>query len=893
MGGRRGGHGRRRLRLESAAPASDRRRPTSLAAARAAHLAHPSAPRRRAFAARPARASTTHRSRRSPLRRRLPGRPWQWLAALRSRPRSRPPGGGSASPRSSCPAQRPTGARPSRLPSPFRSGRPARSRSPPPSRRPARSPWRLPFRRRELPGRLRPPARRPATERPNRPVERRPTRCPSWSASRAFGRDGRAALASGPGAARPAGRAVRPAGPSGQPPVPSGQPPAPPGPPAASSGQPAALSASPRVLQPAPGADLGAARPVPSDRWSTPPLLAPPAPAPLVAPDPPPRGMGYNPTYATGAAGPAQRAALLERDMPQIWPAWASTWSSAGQPTVFDDQLLAAAQANDVSVIMPFDLAPDRDYADPDVRLAIMRDVAAWVVRYRDQPAIVMWGVGNEVTLGMDDDQRRAFAEFYVDLFELVRARPDPPGGPARGRGRLRALHGRCLRAPLRGFCPPQATPTPEAPPSDASAALPASAPAAPPERPTAPAPPLAYQPRPAAAPPASAPPPAPAPAGAAPSLASEPPPPVPPASVCRRPSRRRPSRQHPRHRRPSPLRRPTPPHPPRHPPTFLPMPRPPQPNPRSPRPRLPPRDRSSSPRRARLRRQLLHRPDRPALDRLGRQTRLDAPLLISEYAPAGMSAPATGGFAHMHLRVAAAGRAWSGRRPTPGRPPGRRRSTPTSAWSTPTGARRRDRGRGRAHVRAGPADLDARGHDRPGGRQRVRSAAPARRGAAGRGPPDRDREHRRHGRRRGAHGRGERRARRRGRRRGARRPADPRGRPSDRLGERALRDAGAGWAAALPPACARRCRSSRALPAGPATSRAPSTRPGTSRPPSCAATWPRWQAEPDGGVVSPPPEWRSHGHASRPIEVELEQPRRSASSSRRWTSNTYSKPEP
>jgi hypothetical protein len=34
----------------------------------------------------------------------------------------------------------------------------------------------------------------------------------------------------------------------------------------------------------------------------------------------------------------------------------------------------------------------------------------------------VMWGVGNEVTLEMSDDQRRAFAEFYVDVFDLVRA---------------------------------------------------------------------------------------------------------------------------------------------------------------------------------------------------------------------------------------------------------------------------------------------------------------------------------------------------------------------------------------------------------------------------------------------------------------------------------------
>ncbi|HEY3107830.1 MAG TPA: glycoside hydrolase family 2 TIM barrel-domain containing protein [Chloroflexota bacterium] len=154
----------------------------------------------------------------------------------------------------------------------------------------------------------------------------------------------------------------------------------------------------------------------------------PPAPLPAIALAPgrapealPLRGMGYNPTYATADVAPVRRDELIGRDM-RLMASVGVNMVLGWEPGVFDDQLLAAAQANEVSVIMPFDLKPDWNYGDPEVRLEVLRDVAAWVARYRDQPAVVMWGVGNEVTLAMSDQERRAFAEFYVDLFELVRA---------------------------------------------------------------------------------------------------------------------------------------------------------------------------------------------------------------------------------------------------------------------------------------------------------------------------------------------------------------------------------------------------------------------------------------------------------------------------------------
>src|SRR5262249_15608753 len=104
----------------------------------------------------------------------------------------------------------------------------------------------------------------------------------------------------------------------------------------------------------------------------------------------------------------------------------------------------------------------------PEVRLAVLRDVAAWVARYRDQPAIVMWGIGNEVTLEMSDEQRRAFAEFYVDLFELVRAL-DPTRPVVLREAEdvfapyLAEAFARRQGIPLE----PSPTPSPEAPPAE------------------------------------------------------------------------------------------------------------------------------------------------------------------------------------------------------------------------------------------------------------------------------------------------------------------------------------------------------------------------------------------------------------------------------------------
>jgi len=144
------------------------------------------------------------------------------------------------------------------------------------------------------------------------------------------------------------------------------------------------------------------------------------------------------------------------------------------EPGGFDERLLAAAQANGISVILPFDLKPEWDYADLDLRQDVMTQITAWVTRYQRHPSIVMWGVGNEVTLEMDDAQRRAFAQFYVEAFELVRALD--PSRPVTLREAEDVLAPYLAEALGRrqGVWrdPPTPTITPEEEPTDAATAL-------------------------------------------------------------------------------------------------------------------------------------------------------------------------------------------------------------------------------------------------------------------------------------------------------------------------------------------------------------------------------------------------------------------------------------
>src|SRR5439155_18211021 len=130
------------------------------------------------------------------------------------------------------------------------------------------------------------------------------------------------------------------------------------------------------------------------------------------------RGMGYN-AILTNLA-PADRVARLRRDFALMRRVGVNTVLGWDQPG-FDRTLLDVAQAHGLGVIAHFELKKEWDYGDPRLRQRVLDEVGHWVDDYADHPAVRMWGVGNEVMLGFDDEQAAQFARFYVEIYRTVR----------------------------------------------------------------------------------------------------------------------------------------------------------------------------------------------------------------------------------------------------------------------------------------------------------------------------------------------------------------------------------------------------------------------------------------------------------------------------------------
>jgi hypothetical protein len=150
------------------------------------------------------------------------------------------------------------------------------------------------------------------------------------------------------------------------------------------------------------------------------------------------QGMGLNTQYASQLS-PEDRAQQLESDMAELQSLGVNTvlgWD----PAEFDEVLLDAAQRHGIGVIMPFDLDPAADYTDPTLRQQLHDQVLDWVARYRNHPALRMWGLGNEVLhkivhpawVGPQDPQHdanaRAFGDWLIQTADDIHAAdPDHP----------------------------------------------------------------------------------------------------------------------------------------------------------------------------------------------------------------------------------------------------------------------------------------------------------------------------------------------------------------------------------------------------------------------------------------------------------------------------------
>jgi beta-galactosidase/beta-glucuronidase len=102
--------------------------------------------------------------------------------------------------------------------------------------------------------------------------------------------------------------------------------------------------------------------------------------------------------------------------------------------------LLDAAERHGIGVVLPFELDPEADYTDPELRQHLHDDVMAWVAHYRGHPALRMWGLGNEVLhkivhpawVGPQDPWRElnaeAFSNWLIETADAIHAvDPDHP----------------------------------------------------------------------------------------------------------------------------------------------------------------------------------------------------------------------------------------------------------------------------------------------------------------------------------------------------------------------------------------------------------------------------------------------------------------------------------
>src|SRR5579871_1489443 len=130
-------------------------------------------------------------------------------------------------------------------------------------------------------------------------------------------------------------------------------------------------------------------------------------------------GMGYNPIYRN--LSDAQRAANYQRDFRILCQAGVNTitgWDrdKGYNQDQFDEITLDEAYHYGLGVVMPFYLPPHANYTNTEVRHTLMERAIAKIERFKDHPALRMWGVGNEVLTEMPQSMYPAFGSFYLEL---------------------------------------------------------------------------------------------------------------------------------------------------------------------------------------------------------------------------------------------------------------------------------------------------------------------------------------------------------------------------------------------------------------------------------------------------------------------------------------------
>lgn len=134
------------------------------------------------------------------------------------------------------------------------------------------------------------------------------------------------------------------------------------------------------------------------------------------------RGVGYSPVPIGRRVGDHDMyadPAIWRRDLPVLRAMHANTIRTWGPVT--SHGLLQAAYNGGIDpiyTIMGFWVEPSLDLHDPTVRAALLADFRGYVAEYKDEPGVLMWGVGNEVNMGY----RGAKHDWYSLLNTLAQA---------------------------------------------------------------------------------------------------------------------------------------------------------------------------------------------------------------------------------------------------------------------------------------------------------------------------------------------------------------------------------------------------------------------------------------------------------------------------------------
>ena len=142
-------------------------------------------------------------------------------------------------------------------------------------------------------------------------------------------------------------------------------------------------------------------------------------------------GMGYNPIYRN--LTPAQRAANYRRDFKILCEAGVNHitgWDAdkGYEQDKFDELTLDLAQQYGIGVLMPLNLPPEGNYRDPAFLNQLRIEAVGKINRFKNHPALRMWGVGNEVLTEMPRSMYVPFGRFYRELADIFHELdPDHP----------------------------------------------------------------------------------------------------------------------------------------------------------------------------------------------------------------------------------------------------------------------------------------------------------------------------------------------------------------------------------------------------------------------------------------------------------------------------------